>query len=126
MRIPSISSYNSYKVAKKIIQLKHSSQQVKAVCVRSYQKTPAKTFIPSAILAFQALYLHVLPFKLPKISLKNRITLYSLFSSLSFLPFSPCFRHCPVPLLHSTPLYECTIRFKIRSSRRGAVVNESD
>ena len=73
MRIPSISSYNSYKVAKKIIQLKHSSQQVKAVCARSYKRTPAKAFIPSTILAFQALYFHVLPFKLPKISLKNRI-----------------------------------------------------
>ena len=71
MRIPSISSYNSYKVAKKIVQLKHSSQQVKAVCVRSYQKTPAKTFIPSAILAFQALYFHVAPPKLCKIRVRN-------------------------------------------------------
>lgn len=83
MRIPSIGSYNSYKVAKKVVQIKHSTQQAKAICVRGYHRTAVKNFIPGTFLALQALYLHTAPQNLSKVELNNPVKIEEHFRKMA-------------------------------------------
>lgn len=56
MIVSGINPYNSYKVAKKIVQIKHKSAMAKTACIKSYKKARPKQFLPSIVMLAQSFF----------------------------------------------------------------------